>query len=96
MSRFSTLARNVHACDMRCANACDIRFLRARKFNGEFSSHDLDPARKYPWLTEGTPAHWLFAAAPHDPYGLAELVGGAEVLEGRLDEFFGLRCVARA
>jgi putative alpha-1,2-mannosidase len=72
-------------------------YLRLKKFNGKFGAHHhLDPSRKYPWLCEGTPAHWLFAAAPHDPYGLAELVGGARVLESRLDEFFGLRYVARA
>lgn len=69
----------------------DSGYLRSRFANGSFPSTLLDPTTKYKWLTEGTPSHWLFAAAPHDPYGLAKVVGGTELLIRRLDRFFGVQ-----
>ena len=65
-------------------------FFRGRSSDGTFPREPLDPNGRQPWLTEGSPAHWLFAGTPHDIGGLIKLVGGGAALAARLDAYFAL------
>ncbi len=61
--------------------------------NGDGSWTDLgrpfDPTRWEDWYTEGGAWQYLWYV-PHNPSGLAELMGGPEAMLERLDEFFKL------
>ena len=55
-------------------------FMEARNANGTFAGPDQG------W-TEGDA--WIYTfAVPHDPHGLAELLGGRDALRRKLDEYF--------
>ena len=75
---FSLADRNRNYTNLWCASAG--LFLPRRK-DGSF---DANASRAY---TECTPETSLWCV-PHDPEGLAELMGGREVAIRRLDEFF--------
>ena len=69
----------------------DVGFFRPRLADGEFEADDdFDPTLHFERdgpFTEGSAWQWLFYV-PHDPAGLAELVGGREALLERLETFF--------
>jgi len=64
----------------------DQDFVCARFANGSFSL-DCDPTKKYRWLTEESGWVWSFCV-PHDIPGLAELMGGVDALDTKLDALF--------
>ena len=64
----------------------ESRFLAGRHADGSFSEVD-DPGRWQDFWAEGNSWHYLWYA-PHDLEGLAEVMGGREVLLERLDHFF--------
>lgn len=63
----------------------DTQFMHPRTMDGEWLT-DFDPHKPDGW-NEGNGWHYLWWV-PHDPSGLAELMGGKEIFIKRLDEQF--------
>lgn len=73
-------------------------FLRAKDSNGKWiepfdpisekdyltKGPDFRPRQNYPYITEGTPAHWTWHVM-HDPQGLIKLLGGKKKFTEKLN-----------
>ncbi|MFT3716349.1 MAG: GH92 family glycosyl hydrolase [Gordonia sp. (in: high G+C Gram-positive bacteria)] len=69
-------------------------FFRGRRPDGAWRPGAFDPRNWGGDYTE-TNAYGTRFTVPHDGQGLAELYGGRDVLEARLDEFMGIQETAR-
>lgn len=69
----------------------DVGFFQPKNSDGSWHVWDkeFDPIRWEDWFTEGNSYHYLWYV-PHDVPGLAELMGGADAMLERLEEFFAL------
>ena len=65
----------------------ELEFFIGRQADGTFDSAGFDPLVWEDYYSEGTAWHYLWAV-PHDVAGLAEQLGGPEVLHERLTEYF--------
>lgn len=93
----STIARQLHkgadytALYRRSQNYRNVfdsstGLMNGRYINGSFYK-PLQPDKKLPFITEGTPRQYSFYV-PHDVNGLASLMGGRDKLEQALDSLF--------
>jgi predicted alpha-1,2-mannosidase len=64
-----------------------LEFLIGRRADGSFEIDGFDPLVWEDYYSEGTAWHYLWAV-PHDVAGLAQVMGGPEVLRTRLTEYF--------
>jgi predicted alpha-1,2-mannosidase len=64
-----------------------LEFLIGRRADGSFEIDGFDPLVWEDYYSEGTAWHYLWAV-PHDVAGLAQVMGGPEVLRARLTEYF--------
>lgn len=68
-------------------NVIDPRtgYASGRHADGQFAP--CEPTAFAPFITEGAPCHYTWYA-PHDTYGLMEVLGGKEAFAARLDSMF--------
>lgn len=64
----------------------EVGFVRGRKADGSWDS-PFDATINQPYITEGTPWHYTWYV-PHDPQGLAQLMGGPDAYITKLDQLF--------
>jgi predicted alpha-1,2-mannosidase len=65
----------------------ELEFLIGRRADGSFDVDGFDPLVWEDYYAEGTAWHYLWSV-PHDIAGLAQQMGGPEVLRERLTEYF--------
>jgi predicted alpha-1,2-mannosidase len=65
----------------------ELEFLIGRRADGSFDVDGFDPLVWEDYYAEGTAWHYLWSV-PHDIAGLAQQMGGPEVLRARLTEYF--------
>jgi predicted alpha-1,2-mannosidase len=65
----------------------ELEFLVGRRADGSFDVDGFDPLVWEDYYAEGTAWHYLWSV-PHDIAGLAQQMGGPEVLRERLSDYF--------